>query len=205
MNCCNKVTVINYDQKFICSLIETRFLVLTVDNAVCFVLQNIKYVVLFVTVSLIYFAHVQSIMSYGIIFWGNSSFAKKVFILQKKIIIRTNTKPRHSCREIFKKLEIIMLYSLLLYIINKNVFNFKNEPHKYLIRFHNNLHIPPVNTTKLKKAHMSGIKVFSHIPQSIENLAIDEKSFKFALKKFLCRHSFYSIEECIQHREDRGL
>jgi hypothetical protein len=47
------------------------------------------------TLKLIYFAHVQSIMKCGIIFWGSSTHAKKVFILQKKIIkIMTNTKPR---------------------------------------------------------------------------------------------------------------
>jgi hypothetical protein len=62
-------------------------------------------------------------MSCGIIFCGGSSHAKKVFILQKKIIrVMTNTKLRDSCREIFKKLEIMTFYSqyicsLLLYII----------------------------------------------------------------------------------------
>jgi len=43
-------------------------------------------------------------MNYGVIFWGNSSYAKKVFMLQKKIIrIITNTRPRDTCRANFQE------------------------------------------------------------------------------------------------------
>jgi hypothetical protein len=40
---------------------------------------------------------------HGVIFWWNSLYTNKVFILQKKIIrIVTNAGPRDSCREIFR-------------------------------------------------------------------------------------------------------
>jgi hypothetical protein len=166
MNCCNIVTQINYDRKSISNVTETRFLSLIIDDAMswkqhidlvinrlssaCYALRNIKYIVSFAILRLIYFAQVQSIMSYGIIFWGGSSHAKKVFILQKKIIrIITNTKFRDSCREIFKKLEIKMLYSRYIYTLL--LFNFNNEIHKYTTRFHRNLHVPSVNNTNAKK------------------------------------------------------
>jgi hypothetical protein len=114
------VTEIGYDQKIISIVAETMYLGLTTDDTLtwkqyidmvinilsstCYALWNIKYMVSFGTLRLIYFAHVQSSMNYGIIFWGSSSYAKKVFILQKKIIrIIKNTKPRDSCREICKK------------------------------------------------------------------------------------------------------
>jgi hypothetical protein len=43
-------------------------------------------------------------MKYGIIFWGNSSDSKKIFILQKKIYrIIAGTKPQ-TPRDLFKKL-----------------------------------------------------------------------------------------------------
>jgi hypothetical protein len=43
-------------------------------------------------------------MSYGIIFWENSTDSRKVFYIQKKIIrIIAGTKRRASCRELFKK------------------------------------------------------------------------------------------------------
>jgi hypothetical protein len=162
---------------------------------------------------LIYFAHVHSIMNYGIIFWGCSSHAKEVFILQKKIIrIMMNAKPRDSCMDIFKKLEIMMLfsqyiYSLLLYIINnKHIFNFNNEIHEYITRSHGNLYVPIVNTSKFDKGtYITGIKVYNHLPRSIKILTNDEKSFKFTLKRFLYHHSFYSIIEYFQYKEDKGL
>jgi hypothetical protein len=53
---------------------------------------------------LIYFAYFHSLMKYGIIFWGNSSDSKKVFILQKKIVrIIVDTKSQTPCRDLFKK------------------------------------------------------------------------------------------------------
>jgi hypothetical protein len=150
---------------------ETKFLGLTIDDTLtwkqhvdtvinrltsaCYALQNMKYMVSVGTLRLIYFAHVQSSMNYGILFWAGSSYVKKVFILQKKIIrIIMNTQPTESCREIFKKLEIMpfysqYIYSLFLYIINnKGVFNFNIDIHKYKTRFHDNLHVPIINITR---------------------------------------------------------
>jgi hypothetical protein len=63
-------------------------------------------------------------MKYGIIFWGNSSDSKKVFILQKKIIrIMMSVKSRNSCRDPFKRLQILTftyeyMYSLVNFITN---------------------------------------------------------------------------------------
>jgi hypothetical protein len=50
----------------------------------CFTLRNIKDTVSLDALKLICFANVHSIISYGIIFWGDSSCINKVFILQKK-------------------------------------------------------------------------------------------------------------------------
>ena len=90
-----------------------------------------------------------------------------VFILQKKIIrIITNTRPRDSCREVFKSMEIMTLYSqyiysLVLYTINnKHPFDTNNEIHKYKTRNNNNLHFPIANLSKFNKgAYISGVKV----------------------------------------------
>jgi len=111
-------------------------------------LRHIKRIVPLDTLRVIYFAHIHSIISYGIIFWG----ANKVFILQKKIIrIITDTSPRDSCREGFKNMEIMTLYSQYIYLLilyrvnNKHLFNTNNEIHKYKTRYNNNLHLPIPN------------------------------------------------------------
>jgi hypothetical protein len=47
------------------------------------------------TLKSIYFAYFHSIMKYGIIFWGNASYSKKIFTLQKKIVrLMAGAKPR---------------------------------------------------------------------------------------------------------------
>jgi len=63
------------------------------------------------TLRVVYFAYVHSIMSYGIIFGGNQSHSENIFKIQKRVIrIITNSRVRDSCRELFKKLEIMPLY-----------------------------------------------------------------------------------------------
>jgi hypothetical protein len=159
------------------------------------------------------YAFLHSIISYGVIFGGSSSYANKVFIFQKKFIrIITNTRPRDSCREVFKSREIMTLYSqyihsLVLYTIyNKRPFDANNEIHKYKTRNNNNLHRPIANLSKFNKAaYISGIKVFNHLPQYIKALTNDHKYFKSTLKRFLYHHSFYSVNEYYEYKEDRRI
>jgi hypothetical protein len=66
----------------------------------------------------------------------------------------------------------------------------------YNTRYNTNIHLSAVNLTKYQKGpYISGGKAFNHLPSNFKNLVKDLKAFKFALKQFLYRHSFYSIEE----------
>jgi hypothetical protein len=119
------------------------------------VLRNIKHTVPEDMLRVIYFAHIHATISYSIICWGSSYYVNKVFILQKKIIRTiTNTKPRDSCREVFKKLGIMTLYSQYIYsfvlytVNNKHLFDANNEIHKYKTRNNNNLHLPLPSLSK---------------------------------------------------------
>ena len=120
-----------------------------------------------------------------------------------------NTRPRDSCREVFKNMEIMMLYSqyifsLILYTVNnKYLFNTNNEIRKYRTRHNNNLHLPLVNLSKFYKgAYIFGVKAFNHLTQYIKTLANDQKCFKSTLKRFLYHHSFYSMDEYYEWKED---
>ena len=148
-------------------------------------------------------------MSYGIIFWGNCPSAKKVFLLQKKIIrIVTNTRPRDSCREILKNMQIFTLYSQYIYSIilftanSKYLFTPTNEIHKCNTRNKNKLHPALINLRKFNKGpYMSGIKVFNHLPQYLKTLDHNSMHFRSSLKRFLYHHSFYSMEEYYEYKE----
>jgi len=93
-------------------------------------------------------------MTYGIIFWGTSTHSINVFRLQKRVIrIITNTRPRDSCRPLFKQLGFLSLISqyiffLSLFIVNnKAIFQMNSEIHSTNTRYNSNFHHPHVNLT----------------------------------------------------------
>jgi hypothetical protein len=184
---------IHHNHNYISSASQTKFLGLTIDDTLSwelhidqvikrmssasYALRFIKYSLPIETLKIIYFAHIHTVMRYGIIFWRNSSSAKKVFLLQKKLIrIITNTRQRDSCRETFKNMQIMTLYcqytySIILCIVhNEHLFTPNNEIHKYNTRNNNNLHPALANLTKFNKGqYVSGIKAFNHLSQYLKN------------------------------------
>jgi hypothetical protein len=61
---------------------------------------------------MIYHSYVHSIMTYGIIFWGNSPHSTNIFKIQKrKIRIMTKSRSRDSWRQLFKMFKILPLQS----------------------------------------------------------------------------------------------
>jgi hypothetical protein len=94
-------TQVNHGQISLKNATETKFLGLIMDDTftwkqhieylkkkislTCFALKNIKDTVSLQALRLIYFANVHSIISYAIIFWGDSPSVKKVFIPQKEL------------------------------------------------------------------------------------------------------------------------
>jgi hypothetical protein len=154
------------------------------------------------------FAYVHSIMSSGIIFGGNQPHSEKIFKIQKSVIrIITNSRTRDSCQELFKKLEILPLYSqyifsLLMFVIkNKHLFSTNCQFHNIHTRSKTNLHPPTANLTKFQKGvYYSGIKIFNNFPHNIKDLATEIKLFRNALKRFVLIISFYNSEEYFNYQ-----
>lgn len=102
----------------------------------------------------IYFAHVQSHILYSIVIWGGSPHLKRVFIAQKRVV-RAMAGKRYwkgptavvSCRPLFKKYEILPVFSLYILecvkFVKKYPEKFVNncEVHHYETRQRNNLYI----------------------------------------------------------------
>jgi hypothetical protein len=106
----------------------------------------------------IYFSYVHSIMSYGIIFWGNSHYSDSIFKIQKRIIrIITNTGRHDSCCQLYKQLQILSLpsqyiFSLLIFVNkNRDLFQSNSEIHDINTHYNYNLHLPSTNLTQCKK------------------------------------------------------
>jgi len=142
-------------------------------------------------------------MNNGIIFWGASTTAMHVFLLQKKILrIIYRIKPRESCRKLFCEKQIMTFYSLYLYSLalfvanNIDLFDTNNDFHQYNTRTNKNLHLPSIHLMKYAKGpYVNGIKVYNHLPKNIKNLVYSTEKFKNALKSFFHQHPFYSIRE----------
>jgi len=151
----------------------------------------------------VYYSYFHPLLSYGIMFWGNSSYSLHIFRLQKKAI-RTimGLRTRDSCSKPFKLLRILPLQSqyilsLLMFVVeNKSLFQVNTDRHGINTRQNFNLYQPQANLTLYKKGvYYSGVKAFNNFPINIRNSFNDVKRFKLELGKYLHLNSYYSLEE----------
>ena len=176
-------------------------------NKACYI--RCKLYLSHAALKMVYYAFFHSVMSYGLIFWGNSTNSKCVFKLQKNAIrIIMGAKNNDSCREFFKLLKILPLsaqyiYSLLMFLVNnKNLFLDNVDLYSIKTRNSYNLHPLLCHLTKYQKGvHYAGIRAFNHLPTFIKNIANETKVFKKTLKRFLMDNSFYSMDEFFNFKE----
>ena len=91
----------------------------------CYAIRAIKPFMSLDVMKMIYYFYVHSLISYGIIFWGNSHLSDSIFKIKKRIIrVITNFGRHDKCRDLYKKLQILPLLSQyifsLLIFVNKD-------------------------------------------------------------------------------------
>ena len=161
-------------------------------NKACFAIRLVKPFMSLEVTRAIYFAYFHTVLSCGIIFWGNSVHRKHIFKIQKRIIrLITNSGIRDSCRDLFKILEILPFYSQYLYSLltlvakHRDLFKANADFHSISMSYNSDLHLPSAQLKLFQKAVLySGIKAYNHLPLSIKELLSDVKRFKPNLKKF---------------------
>lgn len=152
------------------------------------------------TLKTIYHANFQSLLTYGIIFWGSSSHADRVFIIQK-LAMRTmyRMKFRATCRGIFRRNNILTLPGLFIYrillFLRKNNHYFKKFKNENNTRRTNEYFYPlhKYSLTERTTLYM-GIKLYNYLPKAIKNIVIYDK-FRKALHSMLIICEPYSISE----------
>jgi hypothetical protein len=172
-------------------------------NKACFAIRSIKPFMSLEAMRLIYFSYFHSVLSYGIIFWGNSVHSKFIFKIQKRTIrVITDSWIRDSCRDLFKKLQILPLYSQYIYSLcmfavkNRDLFELNSDICKISTKYNNDFHLPSVQLKLFQKVvFYSGIKTYNHLSLTIKELSYDVKQFRWVLKRFIQSNSFYSLEE----------
>ena len=55
---------------------------------------------------------------------------------------------------------------------------------------------------QLSISNFTAIKIYNQLPVYMKSLLSNQKRFKYTLKRFLCQHSFYSIEEYYDYKDD---
>lgn len=171
----------------------------------CFALKRLHTIASKNTTKIFYYSNFESVIRYGIILFGYSSAANRVFIMQKRAIrCMFGLKFRESCKQIFIREQILTfpcIYILdILKFVRQNIsnFNLQNEYHDYNTRHGQNLqyHIHRLELYKSNPYYM-GAKLYNKLPPSIKNLSISK--FASQVKKLLLSNAFYSINEFMSH------
>jgi hypothetical protein len=114
--------------------------------------------------------------------------------------------PTHSCRNLFKRLEIlpipcVYLLSLMTFVVNNYDKFFTNKSiHAFGTRSNDHIHIPASRLLSYQRgAYYSSAQLFNILPTSITTLKNDKMRFRLVLRKYLQDNSFYSITEFVDH------
>jgi len=119
---------VSFGNRKIATAQSLKFLGLTIDTTLtwknhtgeltyrmkkaCYAIRSIKPFMSLDVLRSTYFSYAHSILSYGIIFWRNSSYSDDIFKMQKRIIrIIMNSSRNASCWQLFKELNILPIQS----------------------------------------------------------------------------------------------
>ena len=168
-----------------------------------FGMRSLREAVSMDSLKLFYFAYVESRIRYGIIFWGGSAHAERIFKMQKKILRCMFNKPQTaSCRPLFIDLNIMTLaalyiYELIMHCIKNNDAYGRNCDISTSMRTRGSENLTiPIHRTQLFESgpHYKAILCYNKLPTEIKELR-GRSHFKSALKSFLIRKSFYSLTD----------
>lgn len=166
-----------------------------------FVLRVLKHKLCIKSLITIYYAYIQSYISYGILLWGNDSSSNKLLILQKRALrVMCGVSARTHCRPLFADLGILTIPSLyvlscLLYIReNVDSYSLCSNVHEHSTRHNNKLY-----TRKCRYAatqnyfEVTAVKLFNSVPINLRSL--DTKIFKSRIKRILTANPLYTVSE----------
>ncbi|CAH2104083.1 unnamed protein product [Euphydryas editha] len=161
------------------------------------------------TARLVYFSYFHSLMSYGILLWGNAANINTIFILQKRAIRYIyKMKCKESLREKFKEINILTFASQYIY---ENIMYIRKNRHLFVSRSDhalNNVTLRNGHKLALPKCRLSkksrffigmSIIIYNKIPVAVQSLPLQK--FKKTIKQTLCRKAYYDINEFLNDKK----
>lgn len=172
----------------------------------CYAIKRLQQITSTGTAKIYYHSNFESHLRYGIIFWGNSTSSKRVFILQKRAIRNMfNLKFRQSCKSTFISNNILTFPCLYIFetlkFVRMNLDDFLRQDthHNYNTRFGYNLQH---NMHRLalyeSNPYYMGTILYNQLDLRIRQLPTLNQ-YLASLKRFLHQNAFYSVEEFLNH------
>ena len=149
----------------------------------------------------VYLSCFQSLLRYGIIFWGRGVTVGDVFLIQKRVL-RTvlGLGMDQSCRGHFRASGLLTVYGL--YIVDTLLFAFKNM-HNFAVQASHSqrqtlYRVPSHRTTAYERGCAYACSVlFNSLPNSIRATR-NFKSFKSEINRIVLQAEPYSLGEFLQ-------
>jgi hypothetical protein len=175
-------------------------------SSCCYLIKTLSKSVYCETLKTLYYANFQSIMSYGIIFWGFDPAADKVFKVQKRAVRMICTaQPGSHCKPFFIKTGILTFYCLLVIeavcftVRNIDLFAFLHDRHNYNTRKKDQLIVKRPNFVFDQKRNPSNFCIkcynWAHpVIKKYKHVRIIRKKLQLNLANNPC----YNIDEVFQ-------
>lgn len=154
-----------------------------------------------VAARLVFFACVQSRISYGILAWGHATGSGRVFALQRRAVrVLANVNYRSECRKHFIMNKILTVPSLYivqcLLHVKKNISDYVTHEafHSHHTRNRDNIYTPFHRIHRIKTGvSYYGPKFYNLLPPSVRMLPM--KSFKITVERYMLNKCFFSTDE----------
>jgi hypothetical protein len=156
-------------------------------NKSCYIIRKPKQFLSITALKMVYYASFHSIITYGLIFWGNSTSSVQIFKLQKRVArIMVGATNRDSCKKNLDHYKFchyplyIYIYILGKYIVKSfELFVLNSDRNISVTRNSMNLYLPIANLSVFQKGpEFLGIKVYNNLPGSIKQLSDNKRKFK---------------------------
>jgi hypothetical protein len=126
------------------------------------VAQLLRRVQYMKTLKTVYFSYFHSVMTYGIMFWGNSSDADRVFKLQKRVIRIMKGCGYRDFRDMYiLPLRSQYIYSLMMFVVkNREIIDVNKVHYEINTRHIMDIHMIQANLSVYQKgAYYSGVNI----------------------------------------------
>lgn len=171
---------------------------------VCFALRSLRKSCDLDTLKTFYYANFISIIRYGVIHWGCSPHAYRVFLMQKRALrVIFNLGPLESCRGVFTENKFLTFYGIYILDVlcfvykHYNLFNKNNVSHNFNTRQENYLFTSKHSTAIFQKSlEYRGCFLYNKLPANIRS-SNSFYLFKKRTKEYLLQRNCYSLDDYI--------